>query len=555
MPAFRFAFQGGGARFVTLLAAAKAVYDLQRDGTINIDQVAGTSAGAIAAGLLASGIDPNIYRNHLKTNGSKYLSQVLKSRNKYHTAFRVLVQGHSLYDHYQLKKFIEALLEAGAINPDITVGETSHSLSIITSDLSSRCEKIYCRSNDTKSYRLSSAIANSCSLPIIFKSIRGLNENNIVDGGIVNNLPVSHLSEGFEKSRVIAFSFENTLTEYKSGSLAEYVLSLIDTSISSNINSSIKILPESNIVRLPNIFSTMAFEEALGIGLDDHFEVAREKARISILNVVEQENRLDYKKKNGTKLSRTIDERQSAEEVYDALKREDIELDKIEVCMIMNSLRDRADPDYRTVDVMHTTYHIPISDGLSGVIPLKVFIQSNSGEIDLTASEIDIYDNNGNPINFSVLVGKVSNFSRSYNFPLYLFLKCADLKKGVEYITVRHADVIENAMPDIFDEISSGRHKDVCESVAMICSQPKYNSVEWRVHLPNNIVDDLEFLPLRRPDEKIPYGGIAKGKIVFDFQGDQRRPINYKVVQWKSDGAVYKGHAAGFDIKLKAKEQ
>jgi len=449
---FRFAFQGGGAKFVTLLAAAKAIYDLEKEGVLSIDHVAGTSAGAIAAGLLSTGIDPNIYRNYLKINGRRHLNKVLKSRSRYHTAFRVFVQGHSLYEHQELKNFIEYILESGGVSRSIKVDEVKHDLSIITSDLNSTREMMYRRGSNMPPVQLSLAIANSCSLPIIFKSIRGISENHIVDGGIVNNLPISHLSEGFEKSRVIAFSFEEDLSKKRDNSLASYILSLIDTSINSNILSSIKALPESNIIRLPHHFGTMAFSEALNVGLDDHFDMVRNKTRASLLSIVDQEVRLEFKKKNGTKLSRTIDEEQSAEEIFDSLHREDIEFEKLEVCIIVNSLRDKEDPNYRTFDIIETTYTIPVRSEISGLIPVKVFISSNSGDIDITASEIEVFDSSGKSIKFSALVGKVTKFSTSYNFPIYLFIKCPDINCTAEYITVRHIDAIENAMPDIFSE-------------------------------------------------------------------------------------------------------
>ncbi|ATQ58600.1 hypothetical protein PYTT13_22510 (plasmid) [Paracoccus yeei] len=547
---FRFAFQGGGAKFVTLLAAAKAIYDLEQEDIIQIDHVAGTSAGAIAAGLLASGIDPAIYRNHLRSNGHSYLSKVLKPRNKYHTAFRVFVQGHSLYDHYELRKFIEGILSAGGIDPSITINDTKHNLSIITSDLNARGEKIYCRLKEKSSSQLSAAIANSCSLPIIFKSIRGISENHIVDGGIVNNLPISHISDSFEKSRIVAFSFEKELSSGKNNSLSEYVMSLIDTSINSNIISSMKFLPETNIFKLPNNFSTMSFKEALSSGLDDHFDNVRDKTRASLLSLADQEARLDFKKRNGTKLSRTINEKQSAAEIFNALYREDIEFERLEVCMIMNSLRDKEDPEFRVLDIMHTTYKIPLKNKISGIIPVKVFIASNSGEIDLTASEIEIFDDHGRSINFSVLVGEVRKFSTSYNFPLYIFIKCSDISPDAKYITVRHIDTVENAMPDIFEAKNSKPGKAVSEAIAMICSQPKYNNVEWRVHLPASIMKHVKVSPLNKPDENVHYSGIANGIINEDLQGDQRRPINYRVIQWKSTEPVFEGQAAGFDISL-----
>ena len=61
MPDFRIAFQGGGPNLITLLAAASAVYDLhnnKKEEYTAVNKLSGTSAGSIAAGILATGLDP-----------------------------------------------------------------------------------------------------------------------------------------------------------------------------------------------------------------------------------------------------------------------------------------------------------------------------------------------------------------------------------------------------------------------------------------------------------------------------------------------------------------
>ena len=52
-PKLQFAFQGGGAKFISMLPVAAAIKDLAAEEKISIATLAGTSAGAICAGLVA----------------------------------------------------------------------------------------------------------------------------------------------------------------------------------------------------------------------------------------------------------------------------------------------------------------------------------------------------------------------------------------------------------------------------------------------------------------------------------------------------------------------
>jgi predicted acylesterase/phospholipase RssA len=51
------AFQGGGAKLVVLIAAAEAISELIQDEKLDVVAVSGSSAGSIAALLLAARAD------------------------------------------------------------------------------------------------------------------------------------------------------------------------------------------------------------------------------------------------------------------------------------------------------------------------------------------------------------------------------------------------------------------------------------------------------------------------------------------------------------------
>jgi Patatin-like phospholipase len=75
------ALQGGGARLYALLAAMKAVEDLETNGEIKVTKIDGTSAGAIAATIYAARVPMKNALNELDTlDFDKVLKQVEKKR-------------------------------------------------------------------------------------------------------------------------------------------------------------------------------------------------------------------------------------------------------------------------------------------------------------------------------------------------------------------------------------------------------------------------------------------------------------------------------------------
>lgn len=72
-------FQGGGAKLCLLMAVAEVLQKYQSAGRIEVRRVAGSSAGAIAAVMLASGKPVETYRAELKSIADKYLKSTKTS--------------------------------------------------------------------------------------------------------------------------------------------------------------------------------------------------------------------------------------------------------------------------------------------------------------------------------------------------------------------------------------------------------------------------------------------------------------------------------------------
>uniref|UniRef100_UPI0031017072 patatin-like phospholipase family protein n=1 Tax=Neorhizobium sp. EC2-8 TaxID=3129230 RepID=UPI0031017072 len=97
-------FQGGGAKLASLIAIADAAYNDLPKHAVEVESVSGTSAGAIAAAILATGKDPAAFRARLKEIAPTYLKRL--SRKKYLRLIRPI-----LGLPYASRGFIQDFLE------------------------------------------------------------------------------------------------------------------------------------------------------------------------------------------------------------------------------------------------------------------------------------------------------------------------------------------------------------------------------------------------------------------------------------------------------------
>lgn len=542
----RFAFQGGGAKLVTLLAAAKAVYDLHTDPVcpLEIDKIAGTSAGAIVAGILACEKDPQIVRAYLQKNGLAYESKIFKNQNVLTKAYKLLIRGKALYNYNDLSNFIESLLKITGIDPNQSITETKLNLEIAATDILQQKTCIYPRySNDATA--LYKAISDSCSLPFLFKFTNGINSSHILDGGLVENVPIKRISENYDKSRVIAFTFGEPQAPGEIGSARQYISALIDSSIASNVRSSLDLIPESNVISLPNEFSTMDFRAAIEHGLDDHFKYVYNDVKSRLNSIIEREDRLEKQQNNpGTRLSRTINEKRSAYEIYSSLSKSNLRLTEISISIAAESLGTNLNHGHKKFDQIQTTYAIHINNHGVGIFPFKVFITSNTDDIDFSTSDIEAYDSENNPISFTLLAGEFEKIDDTYNFPIYIFFDSKEISPGLNYIYIKHTDLVEHTFPKFMHKMEDGPEK-----VMMLCQQPAYESVEIRVHLPEEIMAHMKVSQLTENDD-IPNGSdIAEGNININFRGDPLCPLNFQTIRWKSCKSVKKNEVAGIVMR------
>lgn len=559
----RFAFQGGGAKFVTLLAAAKAVRDLHvsEQAGLKIDHISGTSAGAIVAGILAAGIDPDLVKERLIDKGRDYIESIIPQKNDICQFYNVIVRKKPLYDFGELRNKIAEILNMGSVQGNKLLLEIK--LSITATNLITRRAELYQFDPGAHEiHKVAGAIANSCAIPFVFKSMNGVYDNQIVDGGIIDNLPVGALLDNFDSSRVIAFSFEDNKSLIEIQNIKQYISALIDASIGANIEKNTKMLNETNTIKLPYNYGTLEFEEAFSDGLGEHYKYVAELARQSLSALLEREQKSEYAGGFTTRFSRMFDAKESAKNMFDLLNQTRLPIRKISVNLLLNSLRSSVDAQANALDQIQTSYIIDVPKELE-YMPFRVFLTSKTKNIDLTMSEVEITDLNKTRINFIPFIGKERALDGMYSIPVYLLIDLSKLGNDRRTIELTHLDFLDKAAKRLMDdyrpepqeietELEKGKTEIRCEEViGMLCTYPEYTKVEWKVHLPEEIWGKLGFSNnLSELDQDVGMQTVAKGIMNKDYPLEPGiRPVGFTTVHWESIESVKENQGAGFIIR------
>ncbi len=180
-------FEGGGIRGVAYLGA---LHELSIAGILDgIESFAGTSAGSIAAAILACGGSIEFMEQFFgQTNFADLLDcSSWKLRNLYD-----IVSTWGLCSGDIITEKISAILKTLLGNPDITFQQahniTGKELIITGVCLSTRNVKYFSRRN-YPDMQIALAIRISCSIPIVFKPVE-FDGRLWVDGGCLDNYPM-----------------------------------------------------------------------------------------------------------------------------------------------------------------------------------------------------------------------------------------------------------------------------------------------------------------------------------------------------------------------------
>lgn len=294
-------FEGGGAKGVAHIGALKAA----EERGVNFIGVAGASAGAIVASLVAAGysadelFDPQATERGIfdkdfleffdqaawrKLQRLKQEAQGVFGRTNIITKW---VQAHLFYIRHrrvlndlwrtrgffnmdELLTWLDGLL-AERVTPSgeggtVVFTDIPKPLKIIATDLTNQSIKIYSQET-TPEVRVASAVAASGSIPLIFRPVR-LSGLELVDGGLLSNFPAWVFDDERRRTDQLIPTFGFTLVEVvdldtepeKPESLFTYLGDLFTATLSGDSQLQVRAIENLHIIPLRVKANTMDFD-------------------------------------------------------------------------------------------------------------------------------------------------------------------------------------------------------------------------------------------------------------------------------------------------------
>jgi len=213
-------FEGGGVKGIGLVGA---VYEIE-NAKYEFENIAGTSAGAIVASLLAAGYKSEEIKAELeRLNYNDFKDEGLLDK------LGVIGKGlsigfeYGIYEGEYFEDWLDNLLRAkgkstfGDIKTQYSEDKYKYKLQVIAADITDR--KLLVLPGDLKDFgydpdqfSISRAVRMSMSIPVFFEPVK-LRDNSgrthyIVDGGVLSNYPVWLLDDGSKKPEWPTFGFK-----------------------------------------------------------------------------------------------------------------------------------------------------------------------------------------------------------------------------------------------------------------------------------------------------------------------------------------------------------
>jgi len=213
-------FEGGGVKGIGLVGA---VYEIENAG-YEFENIAGTSAGAIVASLLAAGYKSEEIKAELeRLNYNDFKDEGLLDK------LGVIGKGlsigfeYGIYEGEYFEDWLDNLLRVkgkstfGDIKTQYSEDKYKYKLQVIAADITDR--KLLVLPGDLKDFgydpdqfSISRAVRMSMSIPVFFEPVK-LRDNSgrthyIVDGGVLSNYPVWLLDDGSKKPEWPTFGFK-----------------------------------------------------------------------------------------------------------------------------------------------------------------------------------------------------------------------------------------------------------------------------------------------------------------------------------------------------------
>jgi len=264
------AIQGGGARIVSLIAAAEVFESYRTEHRIAVKRVAGTSAGAIIAALFAARVPMVRLRDILSRIKPEDLRRVFPKIPAWKFAAK-LILGQPMWSDSLIRSELSKLLtEAGVERFGDIKKKFGTELIIIASNLTSREAHVYKDDDELVVDR----VLDSCAIPFFFRMPGGGGSDDIVDGGICENLPADYLSRSADAGTPLGIAFERTASPPKAAGPFSFVASLLDTAMNNSVLRAQRAL-DGRVLPIKTSLTTFDFERALAEGFGPSYDIVK----------------------------------------------------------------------------------------------------------------------------------------------------------------------------------------------------------------------------------------------------------------------------------------
>lgn len=219
-------FGGGGIRGAAYTGAIKAINELN----LNITGYAGSSIGAVVAGLVVFNYSPDEIQNIFDNINFEFFKDINLNFGKDFA----ISKGNNFYEWMKNKieaKFYEdnKEIKEDEILPPVRFKDIEKELIIFTADLTT--SKLYEFSKEkTPNAEIAHAIRISVGMPGLYAPIFSENEC-LADGDLLKSMPLSKASDtiSVKKEKILEFRLENNETKKKILNTIEYLNAVYDT--------------------------------------------------------------------------------------------------------------------------------------------------------------------------------------------------------------------------------------------------------------------------------------------------------------------------------------
>jgi predicted acylesterase/phospholipase RssA len=215
---------GGGVRGITMLGALEYFYNQRQLDATQLSFCAGSSIGAILAFLLICGYQPKELLDQAIFMGNWFAATDISSISS-------LFQNWGFIDPSSFFLKIEKLIKTVPKDCCFIDLYKKRKIHFVVTGCNLSTGKIeYLDYKNTPNMKIIDALRISCSLPLIFTKAE-YNKNLYLDGGLLNNIPMSIVPDELKKNTLVVYNDPN-MEECADFTMVSYIVRFMQLSIS-----------------------------------------------------------------------------------------------------------------------------------------------------------------------------------------------------------------------------------------------------------------------------------------------------------------------------------